>query len=85
MHYTVIVEEEDLRKEIQKVLTNALFVFDSDYYTIQMMSDYFDLFECSYFIFAKLSIPVMVNQFKVSYGTPLRLTISNESHGKKHI
>jgi len=69
MHVQFIKVENyrKLRQTVQKQQSNALFFFNETTDEINIVSYYYDLIECSYFIYSLLGIYRLAKDLKVYY------------------
>ena len=58
---------QELRKSLQSFQSTALFIFNETTDEIDIVSDYYDALECSYFIYTLLGIFKPIKDSKVSY------------------
>jgi hypothetical protein len=59
----------ELRLALQKAASNALFVYDQETDEIKIISEFYDMLECSFFIYSHLGLFKPISSLKIKSST----------------
>lgn len=63
----------DLRKEMQKHAAHVLFIYNDDESSIEVVNEYYDAIECTYFIYKHLGIFKSLSEIQLKYTASTRM------------
>jgi hypothetical protein len=69
VNYVQVGTTTELRLALQKAASSALFIYDQKTDEIKIISEFYDLLECSFFIYSHLGLFKPISSLKIKSST----------------